>query len=86
MFWFKSLANQNQFSSRYHCDIIRAWHVFRETEMGTMMLLSLVASTIALSTYFMWKAFRALPKQPIIRQAPQPHQPVHAPDGNEIGS
>lgn len=32
--------------------------------MGTVMLLSIMATTLALSLYFMWKAFKGLPKQP----------------------
>ena len=33
--------------------------------METVMLLSIMATTLALSLYFMWKAFKGLPKQPL---------------------
>lgn len=31
--------------------------------MGTVMLLSIMGTTLALSLYFMWKAFKGLSKQ-----------------------
>ena len=50
--------------------------------MGTVMLLSLMATTIALSIYFMWKAFGTLPKQPILNRPPQNAEIV---DGGAFG-
>lgn len=43
--------------------------------MGTVMLLSMMATTLALSLYFMWKAFKGLPKQPCktLPQRATPH-------------
>lgn len=32
--------------------------------MGTVMLLSIMATTLAFSLYFMWKAFKGLPRPP----------------------
>ena len=51
--------------------------------MGTVMLLSLMAITIALSTYFMWKAVSALPKQPVFGQ---PNQNSQDADGHAFES
>ncbi len=42
--------------------------------MGTVILLTLMATSLAFSIYFLWRAFSALPKQPSPDQTHQSSQ------------
>lgn len=57
--------------------------------MGTVILLTLMASSIALSFYLMWKAFSVLPKHSISEQrqsAPLVPEPTAASSMPEAAS